>query len=196
MFRPLRRIAGRTLMITIHRRRRSLPRGGIERAEANPPEPRVGAFPGLAFAAMLVGLIVWPYRSGCGEVRDIALSLQTDRTVYRVGQRVIMTLTVANRGDQPLRLTFPSAQVHDFSVRQGSREVWRWSLDKMFATVLTDVLLLREHPQSYTAAWEQIDTEGRSVPPGEYEVVGVLVNQLLGLSRSLRIVIQPRRRSR
>jgi len=144
----------------------------------------------LLFFAMLVGFIVGPNRTGSGAGKDVALSLQADRSVYRVGQRVVLTLTVTNRGERPIRLTFPSAQVYDFVVRQDGREVWRWSRDKMFTMMLTEVLLPPGKPQSYTEPWDQIDTEGRPIPPGEYEVVGLLVDKQPAVSRSLRIAIR------
>ena len=139
---------------------------------------------------MLVGLIVWPNRSGYGEVKDVALSLQADRTIYRVGQRVVLTLTVTNTGERPLRLMFPSAQVYDFVVRQDGREVWRWSRDKMFAMVLTEVLLLPGTSQSYSQPWDQVDTDGKPVLPGAYEVVGLLAGRQPDHSQSLRINIR------
>jgi hypothetical protein len=97
---------------------------------------------------------------------------------------------VTNTGEQPVTLLFPSAQVYDFVVRQSSREIWRWSRERMFAAVLTEVRLLPGKPQSYNAFWEQGDTEGRQVPPGAYEVIGFLVGQQPTLSRSLRITIE------
>jgi len=60
----------------------------------------------------------------------------------------------------------------------------------MFAMMLTDVLLPPGMPQTYTEPWEQIDTEGKPVPPGEYEVVGLLTGQQPDLSRSLRITVR------
>jgi hypothetical protein len=107
-----------------------------------------------------------------------------------MGQRVVFNLTMINTGDRPVQLMLPSTQVYDFVIRQDSREVWRWSREHMFAMVLTEVLLLPGMPQVYSVSWEQIDTEGRQVLPGEYEVVGLLMGKQPALSQRLRIIIE------
>ena len=135
-------------------------------------------------------MLIGPDQLGESGANDLAVSLQTDQAVYRLGERVVLTLTVTNRGAQPLQLRFPSAQVYDFAVQRGGEEVWRWSRDHMFAAVLTEVLLPPGQSRSYTETWDQTDPQGRPVLPGIYQVEGWLVKQDPPVSQSLTITVR------
>jgi hypothetical protein len=103
------------------------------------------------------------------------LELRADRAVYARGDLVELTMVVTNRGSTPVSLTAPSTQLYDFRVMAGGVEVWRWSADQMFATVLTLVTIPPGESRRFTEGWDQRDREGRPVPPGQYVVVGTLV---------------------
>jgi hypothetical protein len=143
----------------------------------------------LSFA-MLAGFGLAVDGTSAAAEKDVALSLRADRSVYTAGQRIVLTLTVTNSGDRPVRLTFPSAQIYDFAVRQDGREVWQWSRDRMFTMMQTEVLLRPGKPKSYTESWNQIDTDGKPLQPGTYEVVGSLLDKQPATSRSMKIEIK------
>jgi hypothetical protein len=88
------------------------------------------------------------------------LSVETDGSVRFV-------LTVTNRSDERVSLTFPNSGTADFAVLDGAREVWRWSNGRAFAQVLRTVEL---------APGEQVAFEGEWSDPvsGAYEAVGEL----------------------
>src|SRR4051794_28360473 len=58
---------------------------------------------------------------------DLAVSLTTDRSVYQVGQPIIMTLTETNTGDHEIDVEFGPA-IDGFFVTRGGVEVWRSNL--------------------------------------------------------------------
>lgn len=66
---------------------------------------------------------------------------------------VQFTYQVTNVSDQPVTLTFPSAQRFDVRVTQDGREIWRWSADRMFAQMLGEERLDADETRQYTAVW-------------------------------------------
>ncbi len=122
----------------------------------------------------------------------LRLDLQTDHAVYAVGQPVELTLAITNSGPDPISITAPSSQLYDFIVLKEGREVWRWSADKMFLTVVTRLTIFSGETRAFTERWDQRDRDGRLVTPGNYRVVGILVGgEPLGLTaRHLAITIR------
>lgn len=77
------------------------------------------------------------------------------------------TLTATNNSDNEVTLQFPTSQQYDFIVKSGDgRIVWQWSNGKMFAEVLTALVL--------TPSEEKVFIEEYSLPPGSYSAQGVL----------------------
>ncbi len=105
---------------------------------------------------------------------EVEVALSTDRSRYERGEPVFLRLTVRNRGLAPALLEFATAQRYDFRVLQpDGRLVWQWSHDKVFAQVLGTLRLQPQQTRIYTERWDQVDNEGRPVPPGRYVVEGI-----------------------
>ena len=120
---------------------------------------------------------------------SVELVLYTDKTTYELGEVITITLTVTNKGNSSLKLTFPSAQQYDFVITMGGEEIWRWSHDKMFAAVLTEGTLAPSESTVYQEKWPQKDYQGEPVPPGSYQVIGVLTAHPESVSHPLTIEI-------
>ena len=71
-------------------------------------------------------------------------------------------------------LTLPTSQVFDFEVadRSSSARVWHWSHDRMFATVLTEIVFEAGETEGVSATWDQTGDTGTTVPKGEYAAGG------------------------
>lgn len=69
------------------------------------------------------------------------------------GDSVRMVLQVTNPTAGPVRLSFSSGMSHDFIVREGAREVWRWSADRSFVQSLVAISLGAGETRSYTEVW-------------------------------------------
>jgi hypothetical protein len=104
----------------------------------------------------------------------LRLSLTLDKPSYRVGEPVIMTLTVTNGSKEPFQDNLRTSQVYDFLVRKDGKEVWRWSGDKGFLQVITEFTLAPGQARDYRQSWSQVDNQGNSVGSGEYKFVAVL----------------------
>lgn len=65
-----------------------------------------------------------------------------------------------------------SSQRYDFSVydSQGN-EVYRWSNNMCFLTVITETIHKKGETISFSETWDYSDNKGIRVPPGEYSIV-------------------------
>ncbi|HEY0038254.1 MAG TPA: BsuPI-related putative proteinase inhibitor [Longimicrobium sp.] len=79
----------------------------------------------------------------------LAASIQVDAAP----DSVRFVLQVINSSNAPVRLTFASGMTHDFVVRDGGREVWRWSRDRSFVQSMVSISLGAGETRSYDAVW-------------------------------------------
>ncbi len=89
-----------------------------------------------------------------------------------------MQLTVTNKGNQVFKETLRSAQVYDFVVKKERKEIWRWSHGRMFAMMLTEFSLEPEESVTNKVRWNQKSNDGKFVPPGKYNLIGILKTRL------------------
>ena len=112
----------------------------------------------------------------------------------RLGDPVAITLRVRNDGSRPLDLELPGRPVAFDVVVLGpdGAEVWRRLRNFVTGSAL---MLLRLEPgavREFTAQWDQVDNDGRPVPPGRYSVRGVLPVQNRRVTTAARdLVITP-----
>lgn len=97
------------------------------------------------------------------------------QTTFRQGTPVALVLVVQNRGRAPARLALPTAQLYDFWVERDGQPVWRWSADRSFASVVTEVDVPVGETRVFREVWPQTDAAGRQVPPGAYAARGALL---------------------
>lgn len=69
------------------------------------------------------------------------MPLDCSLTATVAEDRVRFTYAVTNGDSEPVELTFRDAGKADVAVRDGDREVWRWSDGRMFAQVVETVEL-------------------------------------------------------
>ena len=102
----------------------------------------IGHHPG--FGALML-ILLWAL-TGCGPgwgegrpgpvVPPVELALEADREVYDRYEPVRLTLTLTNRGRNPVTLRFPTSQRYDFRVMDShGTMLWRWSDGRAFAQV-------------------------------------------------------------
>ncbi|MBW3624312.1 MAG: hypothetical protein KY468_12970, partial [Armatimonadetes bacterium] len=100
------------------------------------------------------------------KVAALNVELSTDPNVTRPGEDVRMTLTVTNTGTAPAQFRFPSGQRSEFVVREGGREVWRWSRGRAFTQALSTLTLVPEEELRVQETWPGVDNTGQVVDPG------------------------------
>jgi hypothetical protein len=95
---------------------------------------------------------------------------------------VTFVLQILNTTQAPLDITFPSGQRFDFAVRQGEREIWRWSADMGFTQAVGTERLEGGGTLLYETVW-------RPEPAlrGQFAAVGVLTSSNHPIEQSIRI---------
>jgi len=155
---------------------------------------RIVSSPWPALLTLLLGASICPGRPLASADGPVALRLEVsaDGPRYAVGEAVRLTLAVTNPGRDAVSLITPSSQHYEFVVWKVGEEVWRWSADQMFLTVLSRLTILPGETRTFTAEWDQRDRAGRRVGPGDYLVVGTLIGgeQVRLTPRQLRITIR------
>lgn len=110
-----------------------------------------------------------PASSPTAAEAPLRLILETDREVYARGDPVTLTLTLTNRGDEPVILEFADAQRYDLRILSAAGDtLWRWSEDVAFAQVLGEERLAPGESRE----WRERH-DGR-LPPGEYRARGIV----------------------
>jgi len=103
------------------------------------------------------------------------------------GELITFELTVLNRTDAALDLSFPSSGGwHDFRVFDRGTDTarWAWQADKLFAAVVTKFTVPARGSQTFTGTWDQVSGDG-IVPRGPYDAWGVFLpipGQIPGLT--------------
>ena len=103
---------------------------------------------------------------------NVSISVKTDKQYYESGEPVKITFIIKNNGDSPVRFTFNTAQMYDFSiVNYGwGKSVYRWSKGRMFAQVITHLEIPANGEKVFEFVWDQKSNTGNSVTVGVYMV--------------------------
>jgi len=89
------------------------------------------------------------------------------------GTPIEFTIYITADGTEPSALTYRSSQRYDFAVVDSSgREIWRWSMGKAFAQVMSEETLETGATLRFREVWDQRDNEGREVAGQTYSAVG------------------------
>jgi hypothetical protein len=94
-----------------------------------------------------------------------SLSVRTGETA------VHFLLQVTNASESPVEVVLPSGQSYDFAVRQGTRDLWRWSDGMFFTQAVRNVWMAPGETMEFAEEWS---------PPagtvGELEAEGLLAS--------------------
>ncbi len=107
-----------------------------------------------------------------GEVAQAVVALlELGKLSYEQGEPIDMTLRLVNCASGPITRTFRDAQRYDFAAKtQDGDEVWRWSSGMIFAEVQGEETYQPNEQLTFTETWDQLDSEGQPVEPGQYEL--------------------------
>ena len=119
------------------------------------------------------GEVVTPLRpTFAAELRLLDATGQA-RVAFRPGEPITLELRVTNLTSEEQTTQHPSAQIYDFAVQGPSGDsIWRWSRDKEFATVVTELHFAPNETRKFTEVWDQTDDAGKPVAPGAYTASG------------------------
>jgi hypothetical protein len=100
----------------------------------------------------------------------LTASIRTNKSRYEPGEPMDLTFTLLNSGDRALRYDFANTPIYDIWITTSEgKEVWRLSKGKPF--VGTQTLMLNQNAvKIYNNVWNQVDSQGKKVSSGWYEV--------------------------
>ena len=112
---------------------------------------------------------------------------------FQAGETITFIVTLRNRAAIPRTLTLPTSQTLDCIVyAPDHKEIWRHSNGRMFAQMITELALKPGESRTFTATWNQTDSRGKPLPPGEYEAVGLVPGRAPGCrSDAVKFTIRP-----
>ncbi|HET8712469.1 MAG TPA: BsuPI-related putative proteinase inhibitor [Gemmatimonadales bacterium] len=130
-------------------------------------------------AALLLTLIV-----ACARP-ELQVELTTDKSVYRSGEPIEVTVKVTNRSNRDTALQFASSQRYDFQIIDPTGATqWTWSADRTFMQVLGSEGLRGGQSIEYR---EQIPA---TLAPGRYQVTGMITTMGRPLQASATISVE------
>jgi hypothetical protein len=108
-----------------------------------------------------------------GSQTGIVVKVETDKTVYKLGETVNITFTISNESNVFQKLTFNTAQTYDFvifNIAKNDLGFYRWSQGRMFAEVITEINLEPNEVKVFKEQWNQKSNSGSLVSVGTYRL--------------------------
>jgi len=103
-----------------------------------------------------------------------ALSARIE-AMEQASRAIHLTLRVRNESERRLVLTLGGRPAYNFLVKRlDGTLVWEWQRGKIIQPILERRSLEPGEELIFEATWKLTDMRGRRVPPGEYQVQGVL----------------------
>jgi hypothetical protein len=93
----------------------------------------------------------------------LQVSVKTDKSAYKAGDVVTLTMTAKNTLKDAMNVEFSSGQKYDFEIRKGSSKgakVWQWAADKMFTQALVNRTLKAGEALTFTEKTLPITEKG------------------------------------
>jgi hypothetical protein len=123
------------------------------------PEPGKGTRSGPTFSVTLA------LKDSSGRIKDH----------FARNELITFELTVLNRTNAPIKLQLPTLGGNqDFKVYKAGADdnLWDWAMNKLFATVITDVTFEAGGSHVFAGTWDQDLLDGTMLPAGSYEATG------------------------
>jgi intracellular proteinase inhibitor BsuPI len=135
--------------------------------------------PALGF--LLLGVLILP--AACSDSSTPAeprpararLTLTLPSSTVEPGQKVPVSLTLLNDGDEPLQLTFGSSCQVDLVVESGGSTVWNLMSNVLCLDQVTSSTLQPSQQVVYNLEWDQTKNGGGGAQLGTYTMRGILL---------------------
>jgi hypothetical protein len=111
----------------------------------------------------------------------IRATFSTDKATYGRLDKAKLTLRVTNVATYPVTVTFPNAQLYDFTAATPSGfNVWTWSRGKTFSPSPVELVLAPDETVQFMETWALVDNNGLPVSDGNYNVTGIFLGDYFG----------------
>ncbi|UCE99960.1 MAG: PEP-CTERM sorting domain-containing protein [Planctomycetota bacterium] len=103
---------------------------------------------------------------------NIEYVMQTDKSVYNLGENVQMLYGVINRGNDSVTFHFDYVVQYYFTAESNGKLIW--DEPKANFPALTSFTLLPGYFKQYTETWNMRNNQGEFITVGSYEITGSL----------------------
>ena len=105
-------------------------------------------------------------------------SFNQEVNTFIQGEDIDVILTLTNNTADEITLNFGSNQQHDlYLISSANVEIWRWSSDKAFLTVITQLVIQSGETKEISTVWNQQLLNGENVSTGDYALFGSFLDQ-------------------
>ncbi len=103
---------------------------------------------------------------------NIDYYMQTDKSVYTLGENVELLYRVTNVGGDAITFSFGDQVQYRFSVDKNDSFIW--GVPKVGFPALSEFVLQPGEHKEYAEVWDMLDNQGITITPGLYNVTGSL----------------------
>lgn len=132
----------------------------------------------LVYAVIVILAIAECARGSCVDSNSVVVGsieyyMQTDKSVYSLGEKVEMLYRVTNLSWEAVTFEFPVMQQWYFEVSEGTTRIWGWP--KQVNPAFSRFTLDPGDIKGYFKEWDMMDDNTVTiVSPGTYDVIGAL----------------------
>lgn len=117
---------------------------------------------------------------------NVGARFTTDKLIYRVGTTITVKYTITNLTDQPLVLTFPSAQQYDWTVTDAEGNlIYQWMANKRFAAGITHLTIPVGASDGFESSW----SIPRDLKPNGFYIHFTVLDDSLGVLKTQRAAV-------
>ena len=123
-------------------------------------------------------------------IDEIEYYIETDKSVYQVGEDVEMLFRVTNLSDQNKSVTCYRLSYYNQMVRQNDQMIWVQF--NGYLTTIADIDLEPKEVLVHNYTWNMIDYNNNLISPGMYDVVGIMYSYpVIEVSVPIQVVPEP-----
>lgn len=119
-----------------------------------------------------------PAQTRAEIVVPVAVSVRTDKKIYRSHEPIQITITVKNATKNAVKLTFPTGQRYDIDIRRGSDpknpKIWQWSHGQMFTQMVSSVSMPSGKTLTFSETYRPGQEQAPVLTPGTYTITATL----------------------
>ncbi|RCK80304.1 MAG: hypothetical protein OZSIB_3486 [Candidatus Ozemobacter sibiricus] len=109
--------------------------------------------------------------------QDLEIRIIPEELEVIAGQIATFTISIRNKTDKPVHLSFDTGQRFDLAVWHNEWQIYRWSQGKRWAEAPHSIPIRPGVPETYQIAWQTVDRLSCPLPQDIYKVVGIVMTK-------------------
>ena len=105
-----------------------------------------------------------------GPISGLKYHMQTDKSVYKLGEKVQMLYRVTNLRDESVKFVISHTPEWNFWIEKDGELIW--SAVKSWSDLITIIILAPDDSDEYSYVWDMKDNNNILVNVGKYNAIG------------------------